>query len=69
MKKYVLNSWIFFLSLPLSMHKDCIENYDSRCVNLPAISGKLAHQYYNLVLPRISYLFTYLKLHFSSKSY
>ena len=27
------------------------------------------HQYYNILLPRISYLFIYLELHFSSKSY
>ena len=27
---------------------------DCRCVNLFAISGKLAHEYYNLLLPRIT---------------
>ena len=76
MKKYVLSSWISFLHF--SMHKDCIENYQSRClfrfpenctcVNLPAMSGKLAHQYYNLLLPCIIYFFIYLDSHFISKS-
>ena len=76
MKKYVLNSWISFLHFP--MHKDCIEDHrsrclfrfseDCRCVNLPAMSGKFAHQYYNLLLPHNSYFFIYLELHFSSKS-
>ena len=75
MKKYVLNSWIYFLNFP--MHKDCIENNQSRylfrfpencrCINLSAMSGKLAHQYYNLPFPCISNFFIYLKLHLVAK--
>ena len=39
------------------------------CVNLPAVSSKFTHQYYNHILPRISYFFIYSKLHFDGKNY